>query len=166
MAEAVRAATREVVLVANAREATSWLPDTRVVRDRETPRGSLVGLHTALTAGDDDDVLLVAWDMPFLAPELLQFIASRLIAPIHAAVPELPSGLEPFCAAYSVRCLPIVERRLGEGDLRMTSFIDALPVVRRISSSEIARFGDPARLFFNVNTPEDLAAAERMARGD
>jgi molybdopterin-guanine dinucleotide biosynthesis protein A len=31
-----------------------------------------------------------------------------------------------------------------------------------IEEDRVARFGDPARIFFNVNSPEDLAAAERM----
>jgi GTP:adenosylcobinamide-phosphate guanylyltransferase len=36
--------------------------------------------------------------------------------------------------------------------------------VRPVGEEELARY-DPAGLsFFNVNTPEDLAAAERMAR--
>jgi hypothetical protein len=31
-----------------------------------------------------------------------------------------------------------------------------------IPEDRVARFGDPARIFFNVNSPEDLAAAEKL----
>ena len=33
-----------------------------------------------------------------------------------------------------------------------------------LDDSELARFGDPARAFFNVNTPADLRAAAREVR--
>jgi molybdopterin-guanine dinucleotide biosynthesis protein A len=162
----MRAAVGDVVLIANAPDADQWLPGIRIARDAGSRRGSLVGLHTALTAAGDDDVLVVAWDMPFVTGDLLRFIGGKLIGPIHAAVPELATGLEPFCAAYSRRCLPLVERRLAENDLRLTALIDDLPAVRRLGAGELAPFGDPARLFFNVNTAADLTVAERMARGD
>ncbi|HEY4303319.1 MAG TPA: molybdenum cofactor guanylyltransferase [Gemmatimonadaceae bacterium] len=166
IANALQPVVRDVVLVANAPDAESWLPSARLARDVQTRRGSLVGLHTALTAADGDDVLVVAWDMPFVTTKLLRFISSRLVRPIHAAVPELASGFEPFCAAYCAACLPIVEQRLNEGELRMGAFIDELPVVRRIGATELSSFGDPAQLFFNVNSADDLAVAQRMARGD
>lgn len=164
VASAVEGIAAQIVVVANAPDAASWLPDARVVRDDGTQRGSLVGLHTALNAAGGDDVLLVAWDMPFVTRELLRFLPTLLSAPVYAVVPETGRGLEPLCAVYSARCLPIVERRLAQGELRMGGFIDELPVVRRVGAGELARFGDPERLFFNVNTAGDLAAAERMAR--
>ena len=45
----------------------------------------------------------------------------------------------------------------------MSSIVDALPNVSRVADAELRSFGDPARLFFNVNTPADLETAERMA---
>lgn len=156
---------REIVLLANDPDAASWLPGTRVVRDDDTShRGSLVGLRTALSAADGDDVLLVAWDMPFVTRALLRLLVSLQSRPVYAVVPEVDGRLEPLCAVYSGRCLGTVERRLAEGELRMGALIDDLPVVRRVGRGELSRFGDPARLFFNVNTADDLAAAERMAR--
>jgi molybdopterin-guanine dinucleotide biosynthesis protein A len=35
---------------------------------------------------------------------------------------------------------------------------------RLLDDAELAPFGDPARGFFNVNTPTDLRAAERAVR--
>lgn len=135
----------------------------RVVADVRPAVGSLVGIHTALsTAGAD--VLVVGWDMPFVTPRLLHMISRALTPPLFAAVPET-GRLQPLCAAYSIRCLPILEAALDAGNLKISAFIDALPIVRRIGPSELAKVGDPDRLFFNVNTPESLALAEQMARG-
>jgi hypothetical protein len=36
---------------------------------------------------------------------------------------------------------------------------------RVVGEAELARFGDPERLCYNVNTPEDLAEAERWWAG-
>ena len=151
------------MLIANAPDAERWLPGVRVFRDSGEQRASLVGLHTALEAAGGDDVLVVAWDMPFVTSDLLRFIAAKLAAPMDAAVPELPTGLEPFCAAYSRRCLQVIERQLRAGNLRMGAFVDELRVVRRIGVGELAHFGDGAKLFFNVNTPADLIRADQMS---
>ena len=34
-----------------------------------------------------------------------------------------------------------------------------------IAEERVARFGDPERIFFNVNSPADLAAAEELLGG-
>lgn len=151
------------MLIANAPDAERWLPNVRVVRDSGEQRGSLVGLHTALTAAANDDVLIVAWDMPFVTGDVLRFIRTKLVTPIDAAVPELPTGLEPFCAAYSRKCLPVIDRQLSAGNLRMAAFVDELRIVRRIGTGELTPFGDPAKLFFNVNSAADLTRADQMA---
>jgi len=152
-----------LLLVANADDATTWLPGTPTVRDTRTERGSLVGIHTALSAGGDDAVV-VAWDLPFVTQSLIRLLREKLTPPVFAAIPET-SELQPFCAAYSRRCLPIVEAALDAGELRVSALIDSLPLVRRIGISELAKIGDPDRLFYNVNSPADLARAEAMARG-
>ncbi len=158
--------TRDVLVVANDQALRDALaaPGRRVVGDARAERGSLVGLHTAITAADDD-VLVVAWDMPFVTTKLLGLIAERLVPPIHAAIPETSHGLEPLCAAYARAALPYVESAIDAGRMRLSELADALPIVRRIGVFELAAAGDPDRLFFNVNTPADLTLAERMTRG-
>lgn len=163
VATALRDATDSLLLVANAPDAATWLPELRTLRDARPERGSLVGIHTALS-GAGGDVVVVAWDMPFVTGALIRLLVERLTTPVYAAVPET-SELQPFCAVYSRRCLPLVERALDAGELRVSAFIDSLPVVRRVGQSELETVGDPDRMFFNVNSPADLARAEEMARG-
>jgi len=55
-------------------------------------------------------------------------------------------GLAPALAAY-----------LAAGEAKVTRFTDAHHAAR-------ARFPDP-RVFLNLNTPEDLAAAEALLKG-
>ena len=68
-------------------------------------------------------------------------------------------GVEPLCAWYSQRCLPAVEACLAADDLRVIGFHDAVRV-ERLPLARVQDFGDPARLFANVNTRDDLAAVD------
>jgi molybdopterin-guanine dinucleotide biosynthesis protein A len=160
----LRAAADDIILSANAAEAERWLPGVRVVRDIRPERGSLVALHTALSAAAGGDILVVAWDMPFVTAPLLSALRARLMPGTSAVVPESARGLEPFCAAYAGSALATVERAIAGGDLRVTRMIHALPRVTRLGAHDLGGHGAMERLFFNVNTVADLVAAERMAR--
>ena len=153
--------TKDVVLISNSAEADHWLSGVRVVRDVRPERGSLVGIHTALSV-TGIRTLVLAWDMPFITPELLEFLVERSEGERFAVIPESPSGLEPFCALFTPACLPLIEQAIDEGDLRATALPFRFPSFTRVPSSDIAVIDDPARLFFNVNSAADLAKAEAM----
>ena len=53
----------------------------RVVADRLAGRGPLVGIHAALAAADTKRVLVVACDMPWLQPALLEAIMASAPRP-------------------------------------------------------------------------------------
>jgi molybdopterin-guanine dinucleotide biosynthesis protein A len=164
IADVLRAVSSDIVLVSNAADAASWLPGVTTIADVRSERGSLVGIHTALTHSHaDGSVLVVAWDMPFVSEDLLCLIRDRGRHAPFAVVPEGPAGLEPMCAMYTRQTLPAVAAAIDAGDLRLTSMVARLPSFERIPLVTIASVGDPARLFFNVNSADDLAAAERMA---
>jgi len=164
VASAIRAVTPEIVLVANASDAEQWLAGVRVYRDVRSERGSVVGLHTAIASIPAGDIaLVVAWDMPFVSAGLLSLLTRRVREGASAAIPESPAGPEPFCAAYDTACLADIERAVARGDFRMSGIVAALPNVSRVADAEVRSFGDPVRLFFNVNTPADLEKADRMA---
>lgn len=145
--------------------AAEWLPGVAVVPDRRPKRGSLVGVHAALAAlgAADDFALVVAWDMPFVTPALLELIRDRALRSGTAAIPEGPGGPEPMCAAYPRSAMTAAAAAIDAGDLKLSRFIGRLGAVERIPLAEIERLGDPARLFLNVNTPADLERAERLA---
>ena len=153
------------VLVANAADAPSWRPDLKTIPDARPGFGSLGGIYTAVTAGSKP-VLCVAWDMPFVPTELLRALVDGATAGrFDAFLPESSGrrGLEPLCAVYGPACRSAIERRLDQGDLRAISF-HADVRVGILSLALVKAFGDPDELFFNVNTPADLARAEALWR--
>ena len=160
VAEVLEPATDELLLIANDPAAAEWLPGVRVESDLRPRSGSLGGIHAALSHAGGA-VLVVAWDMPFVPGRLLE--ALRAFGEIaDAAVPESDSrrGVEPLCAYYSERCLAPIERRLDTGDRRVVSFFEDVRIAR-LPASEVATFGDPALMFMNVNSPDELALAEK-----
>lgn len=151
------------LLVANAPEAPTWRPDLRVVPDLRPGAGSLGGLYTAVLLAPAP-VVCVAWDMPFVTPALIRLLAAGL-AQADVCIPASGGrrGLEPLCAAYGPAAGPAMAQALDRGDLRAVAFHEAVRV-RVVPEEEIRRLGDgdPARLWFNVNTADDLILANRM----
>jgi len=159
----VRAALEPVVddllLIANDDAAGAWLPGVRWERDVLRDVGSVAGIHAALVHSATS-VLVVAWDMPFVPAALLAALRDAG-QDADVAVPRSDSrrGLEPLCAFYASTCVPAIERRLAAGDRRVIGFYDDVRVAR-LDVEQVGRFGDPALLFMNVNTPEERILAE------
>lgn len=164
VAGALRQVTTDLVLVANDPAAASWLPRVSVVRDRYEGAGGLAGVEAALAGGRD--ALVVAWDMPFVSDSILRALdlAGRA-DDADVALPESdsPYGFEPFCARYAARVRPALAAFFEAGGGAARDFIRQLPRVRLLRAAEVARVGDARRLFFSVNSLDDLTRARAMA---
>jgi molybdopterin-guanine dinucleotide biosynthesis protein A len=152
------------LLVANAPDAATWRPDLRVSPDLRPGLGSLGGIYTAVAAAPAP-LVCVAWDMPFVTAALVRGLADGL-ARHDAVLPESDGrrGVEPLCAAYGPACLEPIAERLDAGDLRAISFHPRISVGILPLAEVQAAYGDPAFLFFNVNTADDLARADELWR--
>ncbi len=151
------------ILIANDPAASLWRPDLRTVSDRIPDGGTIAGLLTAVLEAPAP-VVCLAWDMPFVSVDLVRELAAGL-SRADAVVPASGGrrGMEPLCAGYGPACAPAIERCIERGDLRAVAFHDAVRTTI-LPASTVERYGDPARQFFNVNTPEDLIEAECMWR--
>jgi len=129
-----------------------------VLREPEQPVHPACGIAAALRECGGRPLVAVACDMPFVDPGLLAWLAA---APEPLVLPELEGRLQPFPGRYDASLLPPLEKALvDEGPLR-----PALSKLnpRRVGAEQLARFGSPERLLFNVNTPADLRRASRPA---
>jgi molybdopterin-guanine dinucleotide biosynthesis protein A len=149
--------------VANDPLADVWLPGVPRIADLRRDRGPLGGVHAALAQGAND-ILVVAWDMPFVAPPLLTELRRRGRDGHAVVVPESADGcLEPACALYTPACRGDLAAWLDSGRSGASAFLGQCPGVHRLSVAEVTTFGDPRRLFFSVNTPAALEQAELLA---
>jgi molybdopterin-guanine dinucleotide biosynthesis protein A len=157
---ALHAVADELLLVANQPEASTWLPGIRTVSDVRPGFGSLGGIYSALVHAKPQPILVVAWDMPFVGPSVLDALREAgADADVAVFESRSPRGVEPLCAFYRPTCIAPIERQIDGGDLRVVGFFESVRVVR------LPPPADPDKTFMNVNTPSDLALAEGLATG-
>ncbi len=162
VADALAGVTDSLLLIANDPAADAWLPGVTRRGDILAGLGSLGGIHAAIVHAASP-VIIVAWDMPFVPSGLLGELREAG-GEADVAVPESGSrrGVEPLCAYYSPACRDAIERRLAAGDRRVVGFFEDVRVAR-LGADVVARWGDPSVIFMNVNSPDDLGAAEEHA---
>lgn len=136
---AARAAGLDVVVVAKPDTALPGLP---VLVEPANPTHPLLGLVTALE--HHGPIVAVACDQPWVTAEWLRALAD------HDG-PALAVADEPFPGRYEPSQLPTLRAALAEeASLRRT--------LARLAPAVL---GAPPELVASVNTPDDLAAAER-----
>ena len=131
--------------------------------DLRSERGPLAGIEAALSAARHDLALVVACDMPLLAPDLVRAIVAAA-AEVDVAMPLLDGRDQPLLSAYRKSCLPVVEETLAAGEGRIVAILPHLRV-RRLERADLARHDPALASFTNVNYPEDLEqVAAALAR--
>jgi molybdopterin-guanine dinucleotide biosynthesis protein A len=133
----------------------------RLASDPVPGEGALPGLHTALEAAAGDAVLVLACDMPFVSRPLLEHLLN-LSPEADVVIPRHLGKYEPLHAVYRKQvCLPALKSSLASGKMRIISFFNTVKVLT-VEHEDLARLDPRGLSFFNVNTPEDLARAERL----
>ncbi len=128
----------------------------RVLSEPSEPRHPLTGLLAALGASAGRGIVAIACDMPLVPAKFLTWLA-KLEHPV--AVCEVNQRLEPLLGRYSPEIAPSLADSLARG-AAMHEAIGALdPHI--VNERQMARFGDPERIVFNVNSRADVAEAER-----
>jgi molybdenum cofactor guanylyltransferase len=122
-----------------------------VWREAAEPVHPLLGVVAALERADGRAVVAVPCDMPFVPAALL----GRLAAGPEAAV-RVGRRVEPFPARYEPSALPRLRAAVEQG----VSVRDTVAALAP-ATVDAAAFGDPERVVAGVNTPAELAAAER-----
>jgi molybdopterin-guanine dinucleotide biosynthesis protein A len=123
--------------------------------------GPLAGVAAALRRADADGFAYLATapcDAPFLPLDLV----ARLAAPgARAAVAVSVRGLEPMFALWPVEAIGSVEAALAAGRASPRSVLQAMGAAQVLFAAVDGR--DP---FANLNTRQEFAAAEALARED
>ena len=144
---ALRAVTDDVVVVA---KAGTPLPDDLGVPVWHDDAGADFhprhGLVTALRRAGGAAVLVLAVDLPRITPDDLH----RIAAADGTAVARAAGRLQPLCARYAPEALARLEAAPPDE-----------PLTRTVERLRPQLVDVPERSLLNVNTPEDLGAAER-----
>ncbi|HWZ82335.1 MAG TPA: molybdenum cofactor guanylyltransferase [Terriglobales bacterium] len=154
--EAMRSVCDEVAIVGDPAKFASYGP---VVSDVYPNCGPLSGIHAALLGSTAELNLVIAVDMPLVTSALLAFLRGTASASdAVVVVPRTAKGFQPLCAVYRRSFAVPAEKALRAGKFKIDALFEEVPV-RILEAEELATAGFAERLFFNVNTPDDLRAA-------
>ncbi|KAB1192006.1 NTP transferase domain-containing protein [Haloferax sp. MBLA0076] len=165
----VMQASDELVLNCR-REQASALEDAcadlapRMAIDTDPDTGPLGGIRTGLAATDAPLSAVVACDMPFVDPGLLELLLAEADETgADVVVPRVEDGwFQTTQAVYRTASVSMAaEEVLDRGGGRILDAFDSLDV-RTVGAEVLGRF-DP-RTFENVNTRAELDAAEAEIR--
>lgn len=153
----------DIYVTSNLSEPYSAL-DLKVYPDVLPGKGALGGLITALHYARYDFVAVIACDLPFIHPSLIEKEYKWMLEKdCDVVIPRTERGLEPLHAVYRVKqCLPAALRTLRFGKSRMISWFSDVRVCE-MHESEIKRIDPDLLSFMNVNTPDEFTSAELLA---
>lgn len=135
-----------------------------VIEDIPTLRGPLAGIVTALSCATEEGILCLPVDAPRVpAGFLFELLRRREGADV--VVPRLKETYHPTIAFYRVCALPTLRRAAGGGELSPARIVSGNTGLRVevVGEEVLARYGDPEKLFLNVNSPSDYREALRQA---
>ncbi len=160
-------AVPSVVLVAAPGQILPDLPaGLTVVRDRRPGLGPLEGIAAGLARleGEADVAFVTGCDAPLLRPAFIRRLM-ELVEGWDIAVPTAGGFDHPLAAVYRTRILPVAESLLASGRVRPAFLFEHVPT-RRVSPDELACVDPDLESLFNLNRPEDYAAAmKKLSHG-
>lgn len=132
----------------------AWLLDP--ADDEDGPLGAIArALHSF-----SGPLIVLAVDMPFMT---VDFLRTRLdLSPECGCFFATAQGTEPMAGCYAPTMLPVIQKRLAEGERSVKRAIDecvAMGLARVHALSD-----DEARLFMNANTPGEWGDCQLAIR--
>ena len=132
-----------------------------IVEDREPGIGPLEGMVCALRLARGEYVLVGPCDTPFLKPGVCKLVLSKADGK-DGAVPVIKGMFEPLHGVYRrLPALKAFEAELAKGNKR--KLIDAYDEldIAGVDESEMRAIDPRLESFWNLNSPQDLAEAEK-----
>jgi len=155
-ATTLRALTAEIVQVGGEPIGAIALPH---LEDRRQDAGPMAGVETALARADVPLVVL-AVDLPFVPPELLEEALRSVEGGAAICAPHWNDRWHPLCAVYSPAALATISAHLDTGDYSMQAPLREIGTA--LPDDVLTSLGDPATLLHNINTPDDLKRAQAL----
>jgi molybdopterin-guanine dinucleotide biosynthesis protein A len=139
-------------------------PRLTLVPDVDPHAGVLPALAGGLQAATGALCLVAACDMPFVSRSVFELLLDvQAERDADVVIPRVDDRLEPMHAVYRrATALAAAADALARGQQRMTAFLASVRVVEVLDDA-LRRLDPDLRAFFNLNTPDDLAEAERLA---
>jgi molybdenum cofactor guanylyltransferase len=155
-----------LVVAAPDQELPELPPRVEVVADPVEGLGPMQGLATGLAALRERApvAFVCSTDLPFLHPALVRRVLRGFVDPeVDVVLPVARGYRQPLAAGYRTELAGLIERLLGEGDLRPGMLFRHCRVAQlddaALLTDELARHDPELDSLVNVNEPDDYAAA-------
>lgn len=137
------------------------IESVEVLVEADEPQHPLTGVAAAIREAAGRPVIVLACDLPLLPVAFFTWLADH----DGGTVIPCPGGQpQPLAGRYSPADLDPVESALRL-HASAKSVVGQLPATL-VGNDELSRFGDPAVIFSNVNSPADLRQAEALLPDD
>ena len=143
-----------VIISANDPELYFYLGAT-MVGDVVEYRGPMTGILSALTIPEVSEIFVTACDMPFIKPELIEYIVDKWEKKYDAAIPIFDKKPQPLFGIYSKRVAKRMEQSIKNGESSLRRFLQGINVFY-INEKEVRETDSEGRSFININTIEDF----------
>lgn len=123
--------------------------------------GPLGGIHTALVHSPSAYSLITAVDTPFISREFLAYMVERALnSSALVTSPRINGALQPTCAVFSRKFLPIAEEALKSGKYKLEPLFPPQQTLV-LAEADLGQFASLGEMFENLNTPQDFERARR-----
>jgi molybdopterin-guanine dinucleotide biosynthesis protein A len=150
---------KQIIIVTNTPQTYRNFKGVKVVPDIIPHQGPLGGIYSGLIASEDKFNFVLACDMPFVNPKLINYIFRRSPG-YDAVVPYADNRYEPLFAVYSKNCIEPIKELINKKLLKLEGLFRAIKI-KKITEKEVLRFGLPEMIFMNINTLLDLKQIKR-----
>jgi molybdenum cofactor guanylyltransferase len=113
----------------------------------------MIGIYSCLKRSQTFWNIFLSCDMPRVDPRLFDYLFSRR-AGAEAVIPVNGNKMEPLCGLYSRKALPLLEKKIREGEFSMQQLIGVARSRLVEMSPELGFYSDS--LFVNMNTADDI----------
>ena len=132
--------------------------DLPQVCDEVPDGGPLAGLAASLGQITTPWAFMVACDMPFVVPEVVELLAGYRLQHHQAVVPVVHGHPQPLAAFYAASCLAPLRASLAAQQKGLRVVLKQLDV-RYVDEAEMLTADPLLRSFFDLDTPQDVAQA-------
>lgn len=145
---------KNIIIVTNSPEKYKNIKNAKIITDAIPHQGPLGGILAGLEASTDEYNFTIAVDMPFASLALIKYMYKKR-GGFSIVVPKANNRFEPLFSIYSKNCIRPISEMLDKKIFKIRRLFPKVKI-KEVTEREILRFGLPAGIFANINTPQDL----------
>ncbi|MDQ6992867.1 MAG: molybdenum cofactor guanylyltransferase [Mariprofundus sp.] len=130
----------------------------RQIIDLSKERGPMVGIAAALEQLETEWIFVIGCDMPFVSKPLIELLASK--RQHYDAVLTYTHGRpQPLFGFYAKSSLPLMHRRLEQGNRSMMRLLDTLNCCM-LDEQQVKNIDPQLQSLISLDSPEDIQQME------